>query len=234
MENDKLPALAGLARSMAERTGDFYQAGLWKSMLPELFWKVAMSEPTHMCKDPGHDKLLLPPWKSEVVVPPAYRAPSWSWAWVDASVEFGWLRSEGPLTEILERRVELAGSDTFGRVKSGYIKIKAPLIETHSNLDITRNKAKFCYESHNSKTQGTAFFGFDPQFPCNALFLSPESALLLRSGTDEGTHIWIGVVNWYPERTIRTNVEMRSICSVEEDSVDIRADRTTWQVVTIV
>lgn len=125
VENDKLPALAGLARSMAERTGDFYQAGLWKSMLPDLlFWKVAVNEPTHMCKDPGHDRLLPPPWKSEVVVPPAYRAPSWSWASVDASVEFGWLRGEGSLTEILECRVELAGSDTFGRVKSGCIKIK--------------------------------------------------------------------------------------------------------------
>lgn len=210
-------------------------------MLPDLlFWKVAMSEPTHMCKDPGHDKLLPSPWKSKVVVPPAYRAPSWSWASVDASVEFGWLRSEGLLTEILECRVELAGSDTFGRVKSGYIKIKAPLIEIRSNLDITRNKAKFpysasvCYESHNSKTQGTAFFDFDPQFPCYTLFLSPERALLLRRGTDEGTHIRIGVVNWYPERTIRTDVGMGSICSVEEDSVDIWADRTTWQVVTIV
>lgn len=79
-----------------------------------------------------------------------------------------------------------------------------------------------------------AFFDFDPQFPCYALFLSPERALLLRRGTDEGMHVRIGVVNWYPERTIRTDAGMGSICSVEEDSVDIWADRTTWQVVTIV
>ena len=125
MESDKLPALAGLAKGMAERTGDSYQVGLWKSMLPDLlFWKVAVSETTHMCLDPEHDMLLPPPWKSKAVVPRAYRAPSWSWASVDASVEFGSLRSEGPLAEIVECRVELAGSDTFGRVKSGYIKIK--------------------------------------------------------------------------------------------------------------
>jgi hypothetical protein len=40
-------------------------------------------------------------------------------------------------------------------------------------------------------------------------------------------------VNWYPERTIRKDVEMRSICPAEEDSVDIWADRTTWQVTTV-
>lgn len=81
MEDDKLPAIAGLAKSIAERTGDSYFAGLWKSFLPnQLLWKVDVSEPIHMCNDQKHDKLLPPPWKAKVVIPSTYRAPSWSWA----------------------------------------------------------------------------------------------------------------------------------------------------------
>jgi len=59
---DRLPALAGLAKALAERTGDEYLAGIWKKGLIEgLLWY-------------GEDDLLLTP---------TYRAPSWSWASVD-------------------------------------------------------------------------------------------------------------------------------------------------------
>ncbi|KAI1391819.1 heterokaryon incompatibility protein-domain-containing protein [Hypoxylon trugodes] len=54
-EQDKLPALSGLAQIYHEATGDTYLAGLWKASLPgSLLW------------------------------PRAFRAPSWSWASLDS------------------------------------------------------------------------------------------------------------------------------------------------------
>ena len=39
--NDKLSALAGIARVIAEETGNFYLASVWAEHLPEdLFWRV--------------------------------------------------------------------------------------------------------------------------------------------------------------------------------------------------
>jgi hypothetical protein len=46
------PALGGLARAISQRSGATYIAGLWDCRLLEaLAWKVAVSEPDHMCND---------------------------------------------------------------------------------------------------------------------------------------------------------------------------------------
>ncbi len=58
---DKLPAIAGIARQIQQRTGDIYLAGLWKSDLQRgLQW---------WCNPP-----------SVLVKPSTPQAPSWSWA----------------------------------------------------------------------------------------------------------------------------------------------------------
>lgn len=62
-EEDRLPALAGLAGRYAQATGHTYLAGLWREELPRsLFWK-------------GRG-------------PASRRAPSWSWASMNGRVDF--------------------------------------------------------------------------------------------------------------------------------------------------
>lgn len=103
--SDKLPAISGIARLLAERLDDEYMAGLWrKSLIEELLWQ-------------GLKVRRLP----------QYRAPSWSWASVDGIPAMNRGNLE-PLAKILDCKVELKGKNIFGEVKSGWIKIQAPLV----------------------------------------------------------------------------------------------------------
>ena len=124
-EQDKLPALAGLAKTIAQHTGDKYVAGLWRHhILRGLMWRVRFHEPMHFCDDPKHDDLApFSPWKSNLVFPKSYRAPSWSWASVDAQVQIPRIKSE-LMAELVEVTVNTVGGEEFGSVKSGFIEIK--------------------------------------------------------------------------------------------------------------
>lgn len=77
IEDDKLPALSGLAQVYREVTHDSYLAGLWKaSLLCALCWYY---------KKRGV-------WNEEEIVigcrPKRYRVPSWSWASVETRENF--------------------------------------------------------------------------------------------------------------------------------------------------
>jgi hypothetical protein len=117
---DRLPALAGLAKALAERSGDEYFAGVWKKGLIEgLLWCRA-----------GEDHLLTRP---------AYRAPSWSWASVDGFINFTayhfydrcqWKNMMANFeftATYIDSSIEPTGQSQYGGVKSGWIRLKAPL-----------------------------------------------------------------------------------------------------------
>lgn len=78
-DQDKLPALSGLANSIAAKTGDGYVAELWKrDIIKDLFWSIKIVKPWHHCDDPEHDTMVSPAAKSSVKRPTQYPAPSWS------------------------------------------------------------------------------------------------------------------------------------------------------------
>lgn len=126
IDQDKLPALAGLAATIARKTGDAYFAGLWKSsFLGGLNWSVDVREPSHHCEDPGHDAALPPPSKSAVRWPSHYRAPSWSWASFDAKLKYGLLEQTGQaLATVLDVGIAVEKNNPYGRVKGGFMKVK--------------------------------------------------------------------------------------------------------------
>lgn len=103
--SDKLPALSGLARIFSERLDDEYLAGLWKKDLLEgLLWQ-------------GLSCRRVKP----------YRAPSWSWASMDGIVGDSTSEKFEPVARVLDQHIELSGQNPFGEVKSGWLKIQAPL-----------------------------------------------------------------------------------------------------------
>jgi len=125
MEQDKLPALSGLANSIASCTGDTYHAGLWRSnILSGHYWSVRSFEPHHQCDDLEHDAVMLVASKSAVKFPSEYRAPSWSWAALDAEIEYGYLNEKLISAALIDVLVVPIGENPFGRVKSGWIKLK--------------------------------------------------------------------------------------------------------------
>ncbi|KAH9229590.1 hypothetical protein K456DRAFT_1799009, partial [Colletotrichum gloeosporioides 23] len=76
-ESDKLPGLAGLAKTLANMTGDEYVAGLWKrDIVSGLLWKTRR---WNMDEDGPHGAI-------QHTRPSCWRAPSWSWASLDGQV----------------------------------------------------------------------------------------------------------------------------------------------------
>ena len=100
--DDRLPALSGIARQFAEKTGYHYCAGLWQeSLMDELGWAVEKNEYRPLGQDG-----------------PPKGTPSWSWASHVSGTAFP---DRIRLTEvkILEVKVKLAGLDPFGQVDRG-------------------------------------------------------------------------------------------------------------------
>lgn len=123
---DKLPALSGLANLIAANTGDTYLAGLWKSsLMTELGWSVKAFEPHHHCDDPEHDASMPAAHKTAVKYPSQYRAPSWSWASIDAEIDYIGSISKGEyLASLVDASVKPFGKDPFGRLASGHLILK--------------------------------------------------------------------------------------------------------------
>jgi hypothetical protein len=105
--SDKLPALSGLAKLFQVVIRSPYIAGLWLANLQlGLAWKCVGST-----------------FRSQ-----SYRCPSFSWASLDAQVEWDGTCQRGvSKAEFVVRdfQIQYDGEDTFGRVKSGYLKLFA-------------------------------------------------------------------------------------------------------------
>ncbi|KAK4233393.1 heterokaryon incompatibility protein-domain-containing protein [Achaetomium macrosporum] len=200
--DDKLPALSGVASFVARSTNDTYYAGLWKShILEDLAWRVYTREETRTQVAGGFahrygEKLC------DVVVPLDYRAPSWSWASLDAHIRFVPLDFARLVAEFLDAHVEPAGLDPFGKVSAGWIKLWAPLVEVfpcepsfqpskHDPISfgvlvqftlahiVSPDGTEFPDISY-----GEAFFDVGQRFPCFVLFLDSSNALLLERVDD--------------------------------------------------
>lgn len=125
VDSDRLVALAGLARRFAQimktRFGrdEKYLAGLWKGSLPrDLLWHI---EPLALSMVPGrrHER------------PKVWRAPSWSWASMEADSHCLFFRDLQSRMEIEDSSVEIAGPDIYGQVKPGpqnYLRLTAPVL----------------------------------------------------------------------------------------------------------
>src|SRR3569833_960270 len=108
VSSDKLTAIAGLAQALSPRLGRYY-AGMWARLLPwSLLWYAETAGP-----GPA-SALRAPEW----------RAPSWSWASVDAQIShiFGRLVYEYQKVLVYVRHVStipVKGGSEFGCVSAG-------------------------------------------------------------------------------------------------------------------
>lgn len=117
---DKLSAFSGMANNFAKSINSVYLAGMWKNHLKhDLFWHT-------------HDIARKPK---------SYRAPSWSWAAVDAEIRWKFsLICEGDMCtmycNIQDAQTTIAGLDPFGAVKDGYLKISGVVLEVELIWDV--------------------------------------------------------------------------------------------------
>lgn len=143
--SDKLPALSGVAKRFEELLQDKYVAGLWEStLLGDLLW----------------DSLgVRGPW------PPVYRAPSWSWTCIDdASPAMDRYRQCSKFATIVDFHIHTKGSNPYGEVDDGWIKLKAPLVQLFVNEDPATRWAKgvFGFMTANQKgMEHNTFLDYD-------------------------------------------------------------------------
>ncbi|KAK3642958.1 hypothetical protein LTR56_010555 [Elasticomyces elasticus] len=113
-EIDRLPALSGVAFGRR----DEYLAGMWRSLLIEcLHWyPVSQSISNVMAHRPE-----------------IYRAPTWSWASVEAPIRhatknfYKTKHSATCVAEVVNVAVTLAGVDPRGRVSDGFLRLRGPM-----------------------------------------------------------------------------------------------------------
>ncbi|KAF2449937.1 HET-domain-containing protein [Karstenula rhodostoma CBS 690.94] len=126
--SDKLPAISGIASIYAERIGEEYLAGLWRDQLIEgLVWQSLSFRRV-----------------SE------YRAPSWSWASGDGIPATGQTVDYTDIAEILDAKVVLKGTNPFGEVTDGWIKLRAPCEQLHLILEDWDPEAKGQHKYQNN------------------------------------------------------------------------------------
>ena len=109
---DKLPAISGIARRLQKISWklipDDYLCGLWRpGLIDQLLWKSD-----------------LKPNRGRAV---EYRAPSWSWASLDAQIYVNTSRVKDCPVELVDVEVKLKTSDRFGEVFGGSIILSGPL-----------------------------------------------------------------------------------------------------------
>lgn len=131
VESDKLPAVAGLARTLHRMSGlggDEYLAGLWRSDLVNgLLWAT---RPVCEQIKKGVDLEV------KTGLPTRYRAPSWSWAAVDGPFFSYSLPSyDGThhrYFSVVDCFVTPCGRDELGEVSNGVLTLRGPLLDMSS------------------------------------------------------------------------------------------------------
>ena len=121
--NDRLPALSGMASRLADAMGDQYCAGIWQSrILHGISWRR---------------KWFVSSSNSEGILP----APSWSWASINAPVQFyprGIEKRSKPYvahTTVLSIDIEPEGENLYGAVRSGRLTMRGPLLKVEATMD---------------------------------------------------------------------------------------------------
>ncbi|CAN8101467.1 unnamed protein product [Discula destructiva] len=163
--DDKLPAIEGLAREMAEYCDvGIYLAGLWEKDLGlGLLWTTS-TWTIEFFKDeqaarvdfwpPAYPKRDSRTWRIDEVElpvqrPASYRAPSWSWASLDGWTRWpGWpqfsttygaadrhIKQLNGAIEIVDFSIDYAGESIFGRIKYAQLTLKARYFKVSSISD---------------------------------------------------------------------------------------------------
>lgn len=145
-QNDRLPAIAGLAATMASKMGYHYMAGVWEEDLEGLLWQSeilpALPDPNTSASDEG----------SRIA-----GVPSWSWASLNPdSVSFLPARERrldhSSAASVMSIDIEVDADNPYGKVKGGSITL----------LAVCRKAACGCDEYTVPRQQSGAYVPLPP------------------------------------------------------------------------
>jgi hypothetical protein len=132
---DILPALSGIVARMHSFHNSRYLAGLWYDrFIEDLCWRPQTT---------GEFGVFIPS-SSDSVLYKDVDLPSWSWISIRRAVYFAVIDEPGtftPYSKVVSCNCILAGTNPFGRVRSGCAVVEGPLFE--ASLSYTGVKATF-------------------------------------------------------------------------------------------
>jgi hypothetical protein len=110
-QDDKLPAISGIARIIEQRFKDTYLAGMWRTQLPyTLCWSRSLHAQSQQSQLRQSEDART------------WRAPTWSWASRDGQVHFTKGALKGyKVSNVIFANCSQAGSDRTGRVEAGFL-----------------------------------------------------------------------------------------------------------------
>lgn len=117
--SDKFVAISGVAKDFAKIIDDEYLAGLWRrDFINGLLWSATPED--------GYEDGVI-----KAIRPKMYRAPSWSWASLDApslKTQAAHYDMRGEYAEVLDVGIELASNDPTGGLTHACVHVSGHLI----------------------------------------------------------------------------------------------------------
>lgn len=162
-DKDRLIALSGVARRMMGQQENDYMAGIWKSSFPEgLLWRVDYPDDCLGINLSFPRRLSTP------------RAPSWSWASLEAAVTWHFpqhLMKRTANIEIQEVNCFSVGNDIYGQIKGGILRISG--LVTHGLLRWQR-RSPSRYSNSSSVHEGYNSIGIDTEWDFQGFLVLSE------------------------------------------------------------
>ena len=147
-EEDKLPALAGLAAAFHSRAAAAndgrYLAGVWERCFADhLAWSITNTKPERIHRVYQHrqysdgssggrveeDTTFVHPGQL-FPRPSVYRAPSFSWAAVDGEIEYHELKK--PCVKLEDAEIDTSLSSPYGKPNGAHLTVSGPLRQARS------------------------------------------------------------------------------------------------------
>jgi hypothetical protein len=183
---DCLPGLSGIARLVAETTGDQYLAGIWKDDLAAaLIWHPWV----HQAQE-YHIEL----WElvKKLSNPVPYVAPTWSplrlrGLWMEDGLRFHKPRSSSWKTEsdLIEAQINVNGLNPFGKIQHGSMRLKGKLNKLKSSINMVPywyTQPKLWYSRHEDRGGCLVYYNLDWD-PIDAKVVSTELFMLMTAST---------------------------------------------------
>lgn len=136
ISKDKLVAISGIVKRLQPFFKTDYLAGLWRDdLLEQLLWHVESYD--------GERRDLAGEQR------PEYRAPSWSWASIDAPIGprpnpipgvIRLVTTEVHMATIIEAHVTPVTEDATGQIANGYVRLRASLFP----VNVYTSKLSYC------------------------------------------------------------------------------------------
>ena len=143
---DKLLAVSGLAKEFRQVLKDRYLAGLWeRNLLFDLLWAVSPESTVSL-------KSLT------------YRAPTWSWASLDAGIDYRYgerMDKDSVLAKLVDAQLAYATQDDTGLVTGGRVRMQGRLCRARFNHRGCTGAAPH-YITNGIKAELAVYLDFSP------------------------------------------------------------------------